>query len=101
MAGPVRIDVRVTPKGGRDAIEGWMQAADGRRRLRIRVTEAPDRGRANRAVCRLIAAALDVPAGSVAVTTGLTGREKTISIDGDAADLAARIAARFGGGQDG
>lgn len=77
-----------------------MDGADGRRRLKVRVTEAPDRGRANKAVCRLIARELGVPAGAVTVVAGQTGREKTVSAAGDVAELGARIAERLGGGPD-
>ena len=52
------LDVRLTPRGGRDAIEGVEQLADGRAVLKARVRAAPSEGEANAALCRLIADAL-------------------------------------------
>jgi uncharacterized protein YggU (UPF0235/DUF167 family) len=48
--------------------------------LRVAVVEAPEDGRANRAVCRLLARALDVPPSSVRVVVGESSREKTVEI---------------------
>ena len=50
--------------------------------LKMRVRAAPEKGRANRAVERLLAAELGLPAGSLRVVAGQTGRDKTVEIDG-------------------
>jgi uncharacterized protein YggU (UPF0235/DUF167 family) len=49
------VDVRLTPRGGRDAIEGIESRADGRAVLKARVRAAPFEGEANDALCRLLA----------------------------------------------
>ena len=71
-----RIPVRLTPRGGRDAIDGW----DGDM-LRVRVAVAPVDGKANDALVRLLAKALRLPASRVTLASGATSRVKTIDID--------------------
>ena len=51
-------------------------------RLKVAVTAAPERGRANAAVVRLIAVALGVPRSQVCLTAGKTAPFKTVEIDG-------------------
>lgn len=77
--------VHVTPKAGRDEIAGWRGAE-----LSVRVTTAPEGGKANAAVCKTVAAALGVPKSSVRVVRGDTSRHKMLEIDGvKAAELTA------------
>jgi uncharacterized protein YggU (UPF0235/DUF167 family) len=87
------IRVRVTPRGGRDALEGVEVLGDGRAVLKVRVSAPPDGGAANEAVRRLIAKALGRPASSLSLEAGATARVKTFRAEGDAAALAARLAA--------
>ena len=82
------ITVRVTPKGGRDAIDGVARLGDGRSVMKVRVRAAPSGGAANAAVIKLIAAALGTAPGNVDVATGSTGRIKRIKVNGDPAVLA-------------
>lgn len=85
--------VRVTPRGGRDAIDGIEVMADGRAVLKVRVRVAPEDGAANDAVTRLLAKALGLAPREVSLASGATSRLKQIAIAGDAAALAARLAA--------
>ena len=43
----VVVTVRLTPRGGRDAIEGIAQLADGRSAIKARVRAAASEGEAN------------------------------------------------------
>lgn len=88
----VSISVKVQPKSRRPGLQGAAASASGDR-LRIGVTEAPEDGRANRAVCDLVARALDVPPSSVSVLTGASSREKVLRVAGDSVALTARLAA--------
>lgn len=90
------IDVRLTPRGGRDAIEGATALSDGRRVLRARVRAAPEDGRANAALESLVAEAFAVPRSGVRVVQGLTARLKTVQVNGDPAGLS-QVAARLFG----
>ena len=88
--------VRVTPRGGRDAIDGLEVLSDGRRVLKVRVRAAPADGAANEAVRRLLAKAMGLPASAVSLESGATARMKTFSIAGAAEPLAATLAAMTG-----
>jgi len=81
-SGGVTLYVRLTPKGGRDALEGIEALADGRSVLKARVRAAPENGRANEALIALIASALRVPKGAVAIRAGATSRVKTVFVAG-------------------
>jgi uncharacterized protein YggU (UPF0235/DUF167 family) len=85
------VTVRLTPRGGRDAIEGVERLADGRTVLKARVRAVASEGEANAALIRLIADALDVAARSVSVVAGATARVKRVRIAGDAAALAGAL----------
>ena len=49
---------------------------------RARIAAPPERGRANEALCKLLAGALSVPRGSVRVVAGQSARAKVVEIDG-------------------
>ena len=83
--------MRLTPRGGRDAIDGIERRADGRIVLKARVRAAPFEGEANAALCRLLAGALDVALRHVTVTAGATARVKRVEIAGEAKSLAERL----------
>jgi uncharacterized protein YggU (UPF0235/DUF167 family) len=90
------IRVRVTPRGGRDAIDGVETLSDGKAVLKVRVRAAPEDGAANEAVRRLLAKALKRPASAVSLETGATARLKTFLISGEGDRLAAALAALTG-----
>lgn len=73
----VRIAVHVTPKAGRDEIAGWHGSE-----VAVRVTTAPEAGKANAAVRELVALALRVPKSSIRVVRGETSRHKMLEADG-------------------
>jgi uncharacterized protein (TIGR00251 family) len=73
--------VRLTPKGGRDAIEGWTEGPDGKRYLKARVSAPPEDGKANDALLRLIAKALDVAKTKVRIVSGGASRMKIIEAE--------------------
>jgi uncharacterized protein len=75
--------VRVTPRASRNEIAGERDGV-----LLVRVTAPPEAGKANTAVCRLIAKALRVPPGRVSVVRAPRGRDKVLRIEGlEPADL--------------
>ena len=85
------VTVRLTPKGGRDAIDGIARLADGRAVVKARVRSAPSEGAANAALIRLMADALAVAPRNVSLAAGATARIKRLKIAGDGAALAAAL----------
>ena len=83
--------VKVQPKSRRPGIQGLAPDIAGVR-LRVAVTEAAEDGRANRAVCALLADALGIGASQVSVLQGASSRQKTLLAEGDSAQLAIRMA---------
>ncbi|MDG2521142.1 DUF167 family protein [Caulobacter segnis] len=77
-----RIAVRLTPRGGRDRIDGWDKDGDGRPFLKARVSAPPEDGKANAALVVLIAKSLGVPKSAVTIASGQTARLKQIEIEG-------------------
>ena len=71
------LQVRVTPRAAQDKIVGWEGDV-----LRVRVTAPPVEGRANDALLRLLARALDVPASRLALVRGHTQRNKVVAVEG-------------------
>jgi uncharacterized protein len=72
-----RIAVRLQPRARKDEIVGARGAA-----LVVRVTAPPLEGRANRALCRLIAHRLGVAPSRVKVIRGEHARDKLLAVDG-------------------
>ncbi len=83
----ISVALRVTPRGGRDDIDGVETLANGRTVVKVRVRAIADGGEANRAVTELLAKALGVPKAKVRILSGTTSRLKQIAIDGDPAKL--------------
>jgi len=82
----VLFTVRLTPRAGRDEIDGVVEGV-----LRVRVAAAPVDGAANDALCRLIARELDVAPTTVELIAGASGRRKRIAVHGiEPASLLAR-----------
>jgi hypothetical protein len=90
------LTVRVTPKGGRDAIDGIADLADGTCVLKVRVRSAASDGEANAALLRLMAGALGVPARDVSLLAGDRARIKRLRIGGDGPALAAALEKAYG-----
>jgi uncharacterized protein len=85
----ISVALRVTPRGGRDDIDGVETLANGRSVVKVRVRAIADGGEANRAVTELVAKALGVTKASVRILSGTTSRLKQIAVDGDPAKLGA------------
>ena len=72
-----RVRLRVSPGSGRAEIVG--RYADG---WKVRVTAAPEHGRANDAVLRLLADTLSVPREALTIVSGHSARDKIVELTG-------------------
>jgi len=72
-----KLEIRVSPGAAANAIVGWVG-----NRLKIRVTAAPEKGKANKAVIELLSKQLKIPANAICVAKGSASSNKTIAFDG-------------------
>lgn len=84
VQGGVVLDIRVTPKSGRDAVGGIEQLSSGQPILKVRVRALPTGGAANAAVIALVAKSLKLPKSKVSLERGGASRVKTLRLAGDA-----------------
>ncbi len=73
----VTLPIKAVPGARRDEIVGWLGD-----RLKVRVSAPPEDGRANKAICVLIAQRLGIKASAVTVARGQSSAEKTLEITG-------------------
>jgi uncharacterized protein YggU (UPF0235/DUF167 family) len=92
VSGGVQLALRVTPRGGRDVIDGIETLSDGRAVLKLRVRAVAEGGEANRAVAELLAKSLGVSKSAIRLTSGATSRLKQVVISCDPAALDVALA---------
>lgn len=90
--GGVTLAVRLTPKAGRERIEGLRATPDGAV-LAVAVTAPPEDGKANAALTALLAKRLRMAKSAVRVTHGGKSRNKTVAIDGNSEELMDKLTA--------
>lgn len=77
MADGIEITVRLTPKAKPEEIVGVRDGV-----LLVKVTAPPVDGKANSALCRLLAKRLRVAAGRITVVSGASSRIKRVRVEG-------------------
>ena len=81
----------VTPRSGRDEVVGLRQGADDLVEVVVRVTAPPEGGKANKAVCKLLARELNLPKTAISVKRGDTSRHKVVEVAASADTVEAWI----------
>ena len=89
--GGIGLAVRLQPKASRAGFDRVARDADGNLRVCARVNVLAEGGKANRALVKLNAAAVRVPASRISVAAGQKDRRKTVMIEGDTAELIPRL----------
>lgn len=95
MSGPLKdnlLFVRATPKASRNGVTGLYTAGDGNVSLSVKVTAAPDKGKANKAVIEVLAKAMKIPKTHLTLVRGDTDRNKIFQISGNTQPVEALIA---------
>jgi uncharacterized protein (TIGR00251 family) len=94
VSASTRIALRVSPGGSHARVVGRHGEA-----WKIRVAASPENGKANDAVVRLLASALDLPQRDVTLVSGHAARDKVVSLAGiDSGEAERRLASAAGGG---
>jgi uncharacterized protein YggU (UPF0235/DUF167 family) len=92
----VRLAIRLTPRAGRNGVDGVVRGSNGRPALRLRLAAAPIEGAANDALIGFLSDALGLRKSAIRIRSGATARLKILHLSGDAADIAARLDAWIG-----
>lgn len=79
------LSLHVTPKAKRSEILGWVQDAEGRPVLKLKVAAPPEDGRANEEVISLLARTLKLPKSAISLERGAASRHKTVKIADESA----------------
>jgi hypothetical protein len=95
----VRLSIRLTPKASADRLGGIVVDDAGRAALKAQVTAAPEGGKANAALIKLLAKSLDLPRTTLSVVSGHAHRTKLVHVAGDPDALESRIVAAIEGRQ--
>jgi uncharacterized protein (TIGR00251 family) len=84
MARPsIRLKLRVVPGAGRSEVVGRYGSA-----WKVRIGAAPERGRANAALVRVLAQRLRISRSEITIVSGHTGRDKVVELHGLSVDEA-------------
>ena len=85
----MKLAIKVVPGSSREGIAGWLGDE-----LKVRVRQAPEAGKANIAVRRLLAKTLRLPVDCILIVAGTSSPRKTIEISGlDESDIRSRLPA--------
>lgn len=93
MSETADILLRVTPGAAREGLGGIWEGPGGERRLVLRVTVPPEKGKANKAVIAFLAKKIGVPKSALSLVSGETDRNKMVRLE--AIGAAAAIAQLF------
>lgn len=74
------VTVKLTPKASRNEVKGWSEDADGQKILKVSVTAAPEKGKANKALIELLSKEWKVPKSAIEIIRGETERVKVIKV---------------------
>lgn len=87
----IRLAIRLTPNGGRDDVDGVELNGNGEAHLKVRVSDVPEKGKANKALIAFLAKRIGIAKSLITLVSGDTARQKILRIDGDPEDLKVRL----------
>ena len=89
--GGLRIYIRLTPKGKKNALNALMADAEGQMAFKISITAVPEKGKANAQLIKFLAKEWHVAKSDIEITAGEMDRHKTLLLKGDAKPLQQRL----------
>lgn len=72
----MKLQIKVIPSSSKDCIAGWLEDT-----LKVKVKAPPEKGKANKAVIKTLEKSLDLPKGSITISSGTTSTRKIIEIN--------------------
>ncbi len=72
----MKLNIKVIPSSSKDYIAGWLEDT-----LKIKVKAPVEKGKANKAVIKVLEKSLSLVKGSVSIDSGSTSSRKIINID--------------------
>jgi len=91
----IAVTLRLTPRAAANRIGGVQEDGQGGWHLKTWVTAVPEKGRANAALIKLLAASWGLAKGDLEILSGGTTRAKLLLIRGGDAALMARLSAWY------
>ena len=74
----MKLNIKVIPSSSKDCIAGWLEDT-----LKVKVKAPPEKGKANKAIIKVLEKTLNLPKGSINITSGATSSRKIIGITCD------------------
>ncbi len=87
ISGGVRLFIRLQPGASANKLDGFFEDAEGRGRLKAKVTAIPEKGKANKALMKLLSKEFKIPASQIEIIAGETDRNKTLFISSEASTV--------------
>ena len=91
----MKLQIKVIPSSSKDCIAGWLEDT-----LKVKVKAPQEKGRANKAVIKTLEKVLELPKGSITISSGTSSTRKIIELDGVDEDSINKKLSVICGGQD-
>lgn len=72
-----RLELKVVPGASRSEVVGWLGES-----LKVKVAAAPEKGKANKAVVKLLSDQLGVSEKAITIVSGAASQRKVLEIEG-------------------
>lgn len=76
------VNIKLQPSARKNAVTGWEKGADGQDILKVQITTAPEKGKANKALTALLAKHWGIPKSAITLIRGETSRLKVLEVRG-------------------
>ena len=86
----MKLQIKVIPSSSRDCVAGWLEDT-----LKIKVKAPPEKGRANKAVIKVLEKSLKLAKGSITIDSGFTSSKKIVEISNCDEDIINRQLKNF------